>query len=50
MDLDGSGNINYTEFIACGSPIDSILSKQHLKEAFDNIDIKEDGYIDNKEF
>lgn len=44
-DLDGSGKIRYTEFLAATIEAQGAISEERLAEAFDRIDSDDSGYI-----
>merc|ERR1712161_102607 len=44
-DLDGSGQIRYTEFLAATIQSQGDLSEERLAEAFDRFDTDDSGYI-----
>ena len=53
IDLDGSGLIHYTEFLAATIEAHGVIVEERLAEAFDRIDVDDSGYIckeDLKEF
>lgn len=45
IDMDGSGKIRYTEFLASTIEAHGAISEQRLAEAFDRIDADDSGYI-----
>mmetsp|Transcript_26953 Transcript_26953/g.74094 ORF Transcript_26953/g.74094 Transcript_26953/m.74094 type:complete len:894 (+) Transcript_26953:388-3069(+) len=45
VDLDGSGLIRYTEFLAATIEAHGAISEERLAEAFDRFDIDDSGYI-----
>ncbi|KAL3935780.1 MAG: hypothetical protein SGBAC_008769 [Bacillariaceae sp.] len=45
VDLDGSGRIRYTEFLAATIEARGAISEERLAEAFDRIDCDDSGYI-----
>jgi Ca2+-binding EF-hand superfamily protein len=45
IDLDGSGRIRYTEFLAATIEARGVISEERLAEAFDRIDSDDSGYI-----
>ena len=48
-DVDGSGSIDYTEFIAATLDSQVYLKEEYLKAAFDMFDKDGSGKIDNQE-
>lgn len=48
-DTDGSGDINYTEFIAACIGSSIYLNEAYLKQAFDMFDKDKSGKIDSEE-
>ena len=48
-DTDGSGEINYTEFIAATIDANVFMREDYLRTAFDMFDKDGSGKIDNKE-
>jgi len=48
-DTDGSGDINYTEFIAATLDKNIFMNETYLKQAFDMFDKDGSGKIDNEE-
>lgn len=48
VDLDGSGKIRYTEFLAATIEAQGAISEERLAEAFDRIDSDDSGYISAK--
>lgn len=44
-DLDGSGRIRYTEFLAATIEAQGAISEERLAEAFDRLDSDDSGYI-----
>lgn len=48
-DTDGSGDINYTEFIAATLDKNIFMNETYLKQAFDMFDKDGNGTIDNEE-
>lgn len=46
IDVDASGKINYTEFLAACMAVNGSLSIQRLREAFDTLDTDDSGRID----
>lgn len=48
-DTDGSGEINYTEFIAATIDANIFLREDYLKTAFDMFDVDGSGTIDTEE-
>jgi hypothetical protein len=46
QDLDGSGRIRYTEFLAATIEAQGAISEERLAEAFDRLDSDDSGYID----
>lgn len=49
LDMDQSGDVSYTEFLAGILSTDGGLSERHMKEAFDMFDIDGDGSISTHE-
>lgn len=45
VDLDGSGKIRYTEFLAATIEAHGAISEERLAEAFDRLDSDDSGYI-----
>lgn len=45
VDLDGSGRIRYTEFLAATIEAQGAISEERLAEAFDRFDSDDSGYI-----
>ena len=45
VDLDGSGKIRYTEFLAATIEVHGAIDEERLAEAFDRIDCDDSGYI-----
>mmetsp|Transcript_2717 Transcript_2717/g.3852 ORF Transcript_2717/g.3852 Transcript_2717/m.3852 type:complete len:369 (+) Transcript_2717:108-1214(+) len=45
VDLDGTGKIRYTEFLAATIQATGIVSEERVAEAFDRLDSDESGYI-----
>jgi serine/threonine protein kinase len=45
QDLDGSGRIRYTEFLAATIEAQGAISEERLAEAFDRFDTDDSGYI-----
>ena len=45
QDLDGSGRIRYTEFLAATIEAQGAISEERLAEAFDRLDSDDSGYI-----
>ena len=45
VDLDGTGKIRYTEFLAATIEAQGAISEERLAEAFDRIDADDSGYI-----
>jgi len=45
LDLDGSGRIRYTEFLASTIEAQGAISEERLAEAFDRLDSDDSGYI-----
>ncbi|KAL7568560.1 hypothetical protein ACA910_002672 [Epithemia clementina (nom. ined.)] len=45
VDLDGTGKIRYTEFLAATIEAQGAISEERLAEAFDRIDSDDSGYI-----
>ena len=48
-DTDGSGEINYTEFIAATLEANVYMREEYLRTAFNMFDIDNSGKIDNDE-
>jgi len=48
-DTDGSGDINYTEFIAATMSDNLACNEGYLRQAFDMFDTDHSGKIDNEE-
>ena len=48
-DTDGSGDINYTEFIAATIDQNIFMNEAYLKQVFDMFDTDGSGKIDNEE-
>jgi calcium-dependent protein kinase len=48
-DTDGSGTIDYTEFIAATMDAQTYLRDDYLRTAFDLFDVDKSGKIDKKE-
>ena len=48
-DTDGSGEINYTEFLAATIDANVFLREDYLRTAFDMFDKDKSGKIDNEE-
>ena len=48
-DTDGSGEINYTEFIAATIDANIFMREDYLKTAFDMFDVDGSGTIDTEE-
>jgi hypothetical protein len=46
QDLDGTGKIRYTEFLAATIEAQGAISEERLAEAFDRLDSDDSGYID----
>jgi len=49
VDINGSGQIDFTEFIIAASNHEKLLSKEKLDRAFRLFDIDNDGYITRTE-
>jgi calcium-dependent protein kinase len=45
VDLDGSGKIRYTEFLAATIEVHGAIDEERLAEAFDRLDCDDSGYI-----
>jgi Ca2+-binding EF-hand superfamily protein len=45
VDLDGTGRIRYTEFLAATIEAQGAISEERLAEAFDRLDSDDSGYI-----
>jgi hypothetical protein len=45
QDIDGSGKIRYTEFLAATIEAQGAISEERLAEAFDRMDSDDSGYI-----
>eukprot|EP00550_Attheya_septentrionalis_P003731 CAMPEP_0198281010 /NCGR_PEP_ID=MMETSP1449-20131203/1035_1 /TAXON_ID=420275 /ORGANISM="Attheya septentrionalis, Strain CCMP2084" /LENGTH=725 /DNA_ID=CAMNT_0043976623 /DNA_START=130 /DNA_END=2307 /DNA_ORIENTATION=+ len=45
VDLDGTGNIRYTEFLAATIEAHGVINEERLAEAFDRLDSDDSGYI-----
>jgi len=45
QDLDGSGKIRYTEFLAATIEAQGAISEERLAEAFDRLDSDDSGFI-----
>ena len=45
QDLDGSGRIRYTEFLAATIEAQGVISEERLAEAFDRLDSDDSGAI-----
>jgi EF-hand domain pair len=45
QDLDGTGQIRYTEFLAATIEAQGAISEERLAEAFDRLDSDDSGYI-----
>lgn len=45
IDIDGSGYIDYTEFVAAAMDMEQMLSDKKLKRAFDMFDVDGSGVI-----
>lgn len=45
QDLDGSGYIHYTEFLAATMETRGVIVEERLAEAFDRLDSDDSGYI-----
>ena len=48
-DTDGSGDVNYTEFIAATIDQNIFMNETYLKQVFDMFDTDGSGKIDNEE-
>lgn len=48
-DTDGSGDINYTEFIAATLDANIFMREDYLRTAFNMFDVDQSGKIDNEE-
>ena len=48
-DTDGSGSIDYTEFIAATMDAQTFLRNDYLRTAFDMFDVDKSGKIDKSE-
>jgi calcium-dependent protein kinase len=48
-DTDGSGEIDYTEFIAATIDANIYMREDYLRTAFDMFDTDKSGKIDNEE-
>lgn len=48
-DLDGDGNLNYSEFVAVSVHIRKMTSEVHLHKAFDFFDQNQSGFIEIEE-
>jgi len=48
VDLDGSGIIHYTEFLAATLETHGLLEEERLAEAFDRLDSDDSGFISKK--
>lgn len=48
VDLDGTGRIRYTEFLAATIEAQGAISEERLAEAFDRLDTDDSGYISAK--
>ena len=44
-DIDGTGSINYTEFLASTIEVHGPINEERLAEAFDHLDSDDSGYI-----
>lgn len=49
MDLDGNGNINYTEFVNATIDKQKVFSEEKLKQTFDFFDEDKNGFITKEE-
>ena len=49
LDVDGSGQIDFTEFVVASMNQTNLLNAVKIKRAFEMFDIDNDGYIDRKE-
>jgi len=45
VNLDGTGNIHYTEFLAATLEAKGVIEEERLAEAFDRLDSDDSGYI-----
>jgi len=45
VDLDGTGEIKYTEFLAATIESTGLITEEHLAEAFDRLDHNDTGFI-----
>lgn len=45
MDLDGTGKVHYTEFLAATLEAHGFISEERIAEAFDRLDSDDTGYI-----
>jgi len=50
IDSNGSGEIDYTEFLVACVNKEKLLSKKNVSLAFKQLDIDKDGYITVEEF
>lgn len=48
-DLDGSGEISYSEFVVAAIGRRKVLERRRLEEVFESIDVDSNGFIDKKE-
>ena len=48
-DTDGSGDINYTEFLAATLDANIFMRKEYLRTAFEMFDVDGSGKFDNQE-
>lgn len=49
IDIDGSGFIDYTEFVAAAMDMEQMLSDKKLKRAFEMFDVDGSGVISAEE-
>ena len=49
IDVNGSGEIDFSEFVVASMNQASLLNTNKIKKAFEVFDIDSDGFIDRKE-
>ncbi|KAM3132738.1 hypothetical protein pb186bvf_015166 [Paramecium bursaria] len=49
VDINLSGQVDYSEFIMAASNLEKVTSIQHIKQAFQMLDLNHDGYLSRDE-